>query len=1325
MRPQLLAVSVAAAALVSSSAFAQQVQPRQVLDSLASIAADPLAARRSQRADGLTHLVKAAGTLPAADSTVLFLYRGPAKRASVAGDFNGWDPRPDTLAPIGETGFFVLEKTFAPAARFEYKVVADSAWILDPFNNARAMGGFGPNSEMRMPGYLPPLEAVRHPGVPVGRLDTLSIASPTLGRTHPVYVYLPAQPRTKAGGTKLPVIFVLDGGEYLSLASMATILDNLIFARRIPPIAAVFIDPRIDPREPSSTTRMQDYTMNPAFVAALVDDFREPLVRRYDLSTSPAETGIMGASLGGLAATYAAFTRPDVFGLCGAQSASYQWQKGALLEMARRIPPSGTRFSIDTGTMRDALELSHRMQAILSGRGFPVMFRTAPEGHNWVSWRARIAGLLEYLFATSPLDRLGIPARGKTREFSFTNKRTAFYYGSASSNNSGSWMGFHAGGQKLFDDYTVSINGRLLDRASGSATVYPDRLVRTYPGGITEEFRLADSIPAGWILIRTPRKADVRISLARRSGTGSSGAHVALVTRSIPENHGVVALFSAGAGEREARRSASWAIGRLDSLAQARRGRMERILALASVSTSDARFDAAFSWALLSLDALIMDQGKKGIYAGLPWFTNFWGRDTFISFPGAFLVTGRFREAREVLLSFASFQQLDTNSADYGRIPNIVNPGDVAYNTADGTPRFVLMAREYVSTSGDTGFARIIYPAIVRSIEGTIRCHTDSLGFLVHGAAETWMDAVGPDGPWSPRGNRANDIQSLWAGQLSGGVEFARALDDTAHLRSWQEAHRRLRANFERYFVVNGRIVDHLQPDGTPDHQERPNTLFTELLAPAEIYRAEIRNVVTRLTYPHGVASLAQSDGHFHPYHEYPPYYPKDAAYHNGTVWTWLQGKLISELAAGGRSDLAWSLTQNAVHQILDQEAAGTQSELLDAVPRPREIEPRLSGTFSQAWNLAEFIRTFFESYLGAKVRLASRSLDIAPVLPPSLSYVGATVYLDGAALRLEITRDTDTTRIVIDARNLSGNLSTRLRWDGRHVEFPLTGGGVMRCVFAGDTVVVQGEREPVAAVVRRQETDEWLGRDLVFATPAIAEGLQALKGPSYPLIGHGTIKKTSAAARLLVDAFDPEHDDSGVDCTTGRLLHFTYPRSPSFVPGSFDITRFTARIDSDNLYCTLRFRKLSDPGWHPEYGFQLTYCAIAIDTSPGGTAEIGHNSFCRLGGGAGFERLILVGGGVQVEDEKGRILGAYLPVPEDVSLPLGDAQRGTITFAIPLTMLGPIDRRTRYTILAGAQDDHGGAGIGEFRTVSEHSSEWNGGGRIGGSNIYDRLDVK
>jgi carbohydrate-binding DOMON domain-containing protein len=147
-------------------------------------------------------------------------------------------------------------------------------------------------------------------------------------------------------------------------------------------------------------------------------------------------------------------------------------------------------------------------------------------------------------------------------------------------------------------------------------------------------------------------------------------------------------------------------------------------------------------------------------------------------------------------------------------------------------------------------------------------------------------------------------------------------------------------------------------------------------------------------------------------------------------------------------------------------------------------------------------------------------------------------------------------------------------------------------------------------------------------------------------------------------------------------------------------------------------------PGWHPEYGFQLTELALAIRTSETGrklSRRVGMNANAELPEDHAFDRLIVVGGGLQVQDGAGNVLAAYIPMEGDQ--PTGNAVTGMIMFSIPLSYLGQPDGNWRFALLAGGQDDHGGAGIGEFRAVQPQASEWFGGGNAGGgANVYDIL---
>lgn len=82
--------------------------------------------------------------------------------------------------------------------------------------------------------------------------------------------------------------------------------------------------------------------------------------------------------------------------------------------------------------------------------------------------------------------------------------------------------------------------------------------------------------------------------------------------------------------------------------------------------------------------------------AGLPFFSvgtwKNWGRDTFISFNGIFMVTGLYAEARKLLLFYARFLR-------HGLVPNMLDPP--RYNSRDATWWFVYSVKNYLEETSD------------------------------------------------------------------------------------------------------------------------------------------------------------------------------------------------------------------------------------------------------------------------------------------------------------------------------------------------------------------------------------------------------------------------------------------------------------------------------------------------------------------------------------------------------------------------------------------------------------------------------------------------
>lgn len=463
------------------------------------------------------------------------------------------------------------------------------------------------------------------------------------------------------------------------------------------------------------------------------------------------------------------------------------------------------------------------------------------------------------------------------------------------------------------------------------------------------------------------------------------------------------------------------------------RAAVHQRLTRAWLATGDDAYDRALAWARASALLFEVHEPEHGLWAGLPWFRENWGRDTFIALPGTFLVGGDFDAAREVLEHFARWQNLvppaagaaapgtadhlgiGARTSDYGRVPNFVKNGVASYNTVDATPWLLREALELARNSGDRGLAARALGVAGPYIDGVVRHSLDAHGLLVHDDADTWMDArIEGRHAWSPRGNRAIEVQALWYTALASAAELAELAGDAGRAGEWRALAARNRDAVLRLLWDGTRLADRLRADGSRDLARRPNGLLAisvpwDDYLPREVQARVLRDSVEHLLFPYGIASLAPEEPTFHPRHVDDARHHKDAAYHNGTVWGWNAGFATTALVRHGQVDLAWSLSRNLADQILDLGALGTMSELLDALPGP-DGRPVPSGTPSQSWSVAEFARNAFQDYVGFRPDLLRGELRLAPALPAAWTRFEARLPFGAQAkdeaLRIEAVRD-------------------------------------------------------------------------------------------------------------------------------------------------------------------------------------------------------------------------------------------------------------------------------------------------------------------------------
>jgi hypothetical protein len=340
-------------------------------------------------------------------------------------------------------------------------------------------------------------------------------------------------------------------------------------------------------------------------------------------------------------------------------------------------------------------------------------------------------------------------------------------------------------------------------------------------------------------------------------------------------------------------------------------------------------------------------------------------------------------------------------------------------------------------------------------------------------------------------------------------ARLARLLGYEERAASWEKLAQTLKGYFDTRFVTEDKaLYDHLNVDGSPDLQIRPNQVFAvtvpfaeDIVGPAE-QSGVVRRVVSDLTYPYGVASLSQNDEYFHPFHHNQIYH-FDAAYHNGLCWQWLAGPVIGAMAKLGYADLAFTLTMNLADQILNLGMPGSMSELVEPM-QTSDGSLRLSGTYSQAWSVSEFVRNFYQDYLGLKPDMTQRQIVVAPRLPAELSEVRFVVHVgDGERIEGCFEQNAPVKRFSFTGSKIEGHITIVLQllnpgWEVFEAHIPLENGKTT-VVHLTDPLQMRLDADGREVQMRRTgskipKPDKGLG----FQEPHLRPDLKALQMPDF-----------------------------------------------------------------------------------------------------------------------------------------------------------------------------------------------------------------------------------
>lgn len=361
------------------------------------------------------------------------------------------------------------------------------------------------------------------------------------------------------------------------------------------------------------------------------------------------------------------------------------------------------------------------------------------------------------------------------------------------------------------------------------------------------------------------------------------------------------------------------------------------------------------------------EQNTHTIVAGYPWFTD-WGRDTMIALPGLTLATGRYEVAREILEFFSRYVWK-------GLLPNFFPEGgqEPVYNTVDAALWYFQAVYKYLQYTGDEDFVRGLLPVMVKIIERYVDgapfgIRMDRDGLVTAGSPATqltWMDAKVDDWVVTPRHGKAVEINALWYNTVCILENLCARFGINFPYSGLSE---RIREGFAAFRHPDGYLYDVISSSGK-DPSVRPNQIFAVSLPYSPLSgdqaRAVLKRVEADLYTPYGLRSLAPN------HHDYKGRYTgdlrsRDAAYHQGTVWSWLIGPFVTAYRrVYGPSEASRQRARAFLEPFIDHlgdHGIGYISEIFDG---DEPHWPR--GCFAQAWGVAEVLRAYVEDVLEGK----------------------------------------------------------------------------------------------------------------------------------------------------------------------------------------------------------------------------------------------------------------------------------------------------------------------------------------------------------------------
>lgn len=271
---------------------------------------------------------------------------------------------------------------------------------------------------------------VEKPGIPHGKIDTISYPSKTVGSDRKALVYTPPG---FSKNKKYPVLYLLHGiggdeKEWLKQGQPQVILDNLYAGSKLTPMIVVLPNGRAM-KDDRATGNIFDSLKVKAFATFekdLLNDLIPFVEKKYPVLKDRENRAVAGLSMGGGQSLNFGLGNLDKFAWVGGfSSAPNTLAPEKLVPDAHALKSKLKLLWISCGDNDGLIFLSQRTHDYLKSKNVPHIYYIEPGGHDFKVWKNDLYLFSQLVF--KPVDPVTFPQYAGVGEAASSNVRNAKY----------------------------------------------------------------------------------------------------------------------------------------------------------------------------------------------------------------------------------------------------------------------------------------------------------------------------------------------------------------------------------------------------------------------------------------------------------------------------------------------------------------------------------------------------------------------------------------------------------------------------------------------------------------------------------------------------------------------------------------------------------------------------------------------------------------------------------------------------------------------------------------------------------------------------------